>query len=162
MLLAALGAIFLKGFEEAIGIAVFIVGVYLLMNLIVVGVGFYEMAVHPQSVVRWQDALFANYGNPLLMLGVSLLVFLRPRWGSLVSRPVYMMPLVRGDEGTIPSVQGPHPQHAQNAHGSRPDHELLPPNHEPRDDAAHPRSGARTGRQRQRPGARLRGAQLPR
>ena len=32
-LLAFLGAVFLKGFKEAIGIAVFIVGVYLLLNL---------------------------------------------------------------------------------------------------------------------------------
>ena len=103
VLLAALGAIFLKGFEEAIGIAVFIVGVYLLMNLIVVGVGFYEMAVHPQSVVRWQDALFANYGNPLLMLGVSLLVFPRLALGlSGFETGVGMMPLVRGDEGDDP------------------------------------------------------------
>ena len=44
VLLALLGAIFLKGFEEAIGIAVFIVGAYLILNLLVVGVGFYEMA----------------------------------------------------------------------------------------------------------------------
>src|SRR5215207_8948434 len=68
-LLAALGAIFLKGFKEAIGIAIFIVGAYLTLNLLVVGVGFYEIATHPQNVVRWQDALFTNYGNPLLMVG---------------------------------------------------------------------------------------------
>jgi purine-cytosine permease-like protein len=53
VLLALLGAIFLKGFEEAIGIAVFIVGAYLILNLLVVGVGFYEMATHPQQVVSW-------------------------------------------------------------------------------------------------------------
>ena len=104
MLLAALGAIFLKGFQEAIGIAVFIVGAYLLLNLLVVGVGFYEMAAHPQSVVRWQDALFANYGNPLLMLGVSLLVFPRLALGlSGFETGVGMMPLVRGDEGDDPA-----------------------------------------------------------
>ena len=83
VLLAVLGAIFLKGFQEAIGIAVFIVGAYLLLNLLVVGVGFYEMAAHPQKVVNWQDALFANYGNPLLMLGVSLLVFPQAGAGAL-------------------------------------------------------------------------------
>jgi len=33
ILLAALGVIFLKGFEEAIGIAIFIVGAYLILNL---------------------------------------------------------------------------------------------------------------------------------
>src|ERR671917_1653702 len=75
VLLVFLGAIFLKGFKEANGIAIFIVGAYLILNLLVVGVGFYEIATHPQQIVRWQDALFTNYGNPLLMLGASLLVF---------------------------------------------------------------------------------------
>ena len=49
VLLALLGAIFLKGFKEAIGIAIFIVGAYLILNLLVVGVGFYEIATHPQT-----------------------------------------------------------------------------------------------------------------
>jgi hypothetical protein len=103
VLLAVLGAIFLKGFEEAIGIAVFIVGAYLLLNLLVVGVGFYEIATHPQEVARWQDVLFSNYGNPLLMIGVSLLVFPRLALGlSGFETGVGMMPLVRGGEGDDP------------------------------------------------------------
>ena len=36
LLIAALGVVFLKGFREAIGIAVGLVGVYLALNLIVV------------------------------------------------------------------------------------------------------------------------------
>ena len=36
VLVAALGAIFLKDFREAIGVAVFVVGIYLLLNLVVV------------------------------------------------------------------------------------------------------------------------------
>jgi hypothetical protein len=36
ILLTALGAIFLKGFKEAIGIAVFLVAAYLLLNVIVI------------------------------------------------------------------------------------------------------------------------------
>jgi hypothetical protein len=103
VLLALLGAIFLKGFEEAIGIAVFIVGAYLLLNLLVVGVGFYEIATHPQKVVVWQDGLFSNYGNPLSMIGVSLLVFPRLALGlSGFETGVGMMPLVRGGEGDDP------------------------------------------------------------
>ena len=39
MLLALLGAVFLKGFTEAIGIAVVLVGVYLALNVVVVGDG---------------------------------------------------------------------------------------------------------------------------
>src|SRR5215218_7833410 len=41
LMVAALGAVFLKGFREAINIAVVVVGAYLLLNL-VVGVGVYE------------------------------------------------------------------------------------------------------------------------
>src|SRR5215204_2631293 len=103
VLLATLGAIFLKGFKEAIGIAVFIVGVYLLLNLVVVAVGFYEIATHPHSVVGWQDALFTDYGNPLLMIGVSLLVFPRLALGlSGFETGAGMMPLVRGDPDDDP------------------------------------------------------------
>jgi hypothetical protein len=103
VLLAVLGAIFLKGFKEAIGIAIFIVGAYLILNLLVVGVGFYEIATHPQNVVRWQDALFTNYGNPLLMVGASLLVFPQLALGlSGFETGVGMMPLVRGEEGDDP------------------------------------------------------------
>src|ERR687885_93813 len=61
VLLAALGTIFLKGFREAIGIAVVVVGFYLLLNLLVVAVGLYEMVTYPQNVVSWQSILFANY-----------------------------------------------------------------------------------------------------
>ena len=103
VLLAVLGGIFLKGFREAIGIAIFIVGAYLLLNLIVVVVGFYEITTHPQNVYSWQDALFSNYSNPLLMLGASLLVFPRLALGlSGFETGVGMMPLVRGDPDDEP------------------------------------------------------------
>jgi len=102
-LLAVLGAVFLKGFKEAIGIAIFIVGAYLLLNLVVVGFGFYEILTHPQTLDDWQRALFTNYGNPLLMLGASLLVFPQLALGlSGFETGVGMMPLVRGEEGDDP------------------------------------------------------------
>jgi hypothetical protein len=53
-LLAVLGGIFLKGFREAIGIAVAVVGAYLLVNLVVVAAGFYEIATQPQALAGWQ------------------------------------------------------------------------------------------------------------
>jgi hypothetical protein len=103
VLLAMLGAIFLRGFREAIGIAVLIVGVYLLLNLVVVAVSFYEISMHPQGVTDWSDALFSNYGNPLLMIGASLLVFPRLALGlSGFETGVGMMPLVRGDPDDDP------------------------------------------------------------
>src|SRR3712207_491708 len=42
VLIALLGLVFLKGFSEAIGIAVVVVVAYIAMNLVVVGTGFYE------------------------------------------------------------------------------------------------------------------------
>jgi hypothetical protein len=104
LLLVTLGAIFLKGFREAIGIAVLIVAAYLTLNMIVVAVGFYEIVTHPQNVVSWQDALFSNYGNPLVMIGASMLVFPQLALGlSGFETGVGMMPLVRGETEDDPA-----------------------------------------------------------
>jgi hypothetical protein len=98
VLLAVLGAIFLKGFREAIGVAVLLVVAYLLLNLVVVAVGLYESVTHPQYVADWQSVLLANYGNPLTMVVPSLLVFPQLALGlSGFETGVSMMPLVRSD-----------------------------------------------------------------
>lgn len=103
VLLATLGAVFLKGFKEAIGIAVVVVGAYLALNLVVVAVGLYECVVNPANVTDWRTRLFADYGNPLTMLGISLLVFPRLALGlSGFETGVSMMPLVRGDSDDDP------------------------------------------------------------
>jgi hypothetical protein len=103
VLLALLGAVFLKGFREAIGVAVVLVAIYLLLNLVIVAVGLYESATHPQYLVDWSGALFTSYGSPLTMLGVAFLVFPQLALGlSGFETGVSMMPLVRGDEGDDP------------------------------------------------------------
>src|SRR5215210_2569416 len=55
VLVAALGAVFLKGFREAINLSVVIVGVYLLLNLVVLAVGLYAAVTNPQSIGDWWD-----------------------------------------------------------------------------------------------------------
>jgi hypothetical protein len=96
-LVALLGAVFLKGFREAIWLSVFLVGAYLLLNLVVVFVGFYEIIRSPDTVVHWQNALFSAYGNPLMMIAVSALVFPKLALGvSGFETGVSVMPLVRG------------------------------------------------------------------
>src|SRR5829696_5591470 len=103
LLVAALGAVFLKGFREAINTAVVVVGAYLLLNLVVVGVGLYEALTQPQVLADWQGKLLADYGNPWVMLGVALLVFPKLALGvSGFETGVSVMPLVRGDEGDDP------------------------------------------------------------
>jgi hypothetical protein len=103
VLLGLLGAVFLKGFKEAIGIAVLIVAAYLLLNLVVVAASLYEIARSPHHFSDWAGTLFTSYGNPLVMIGVSLLVFPRLALGlSGFETGVSMMPLVRGEDDDNP------------------------------------------------------------
>ncbi|HEV8045625.1 MAG TPA: amino acid transporter, partial [Rubrobacter sp.] len=79
------------------------VAAYLTLNLVVVAGGLYEIATQPQNLANWQSALFSNYGSPLAMLGVSLLVFPQLALGlSGFETGVSLMPLVRGGEGDEP------------------------------------------------------------
>ena len=97
VLIAALGAIFLRGFKEAIGIAVVLVAIYLALNLAVVAVGFYEIVTHPEVLSNWRNALFQRAPNPFLMIGMALLVFPKLALGlSGFETGVVVMPLVRG------------------------------------------------------------------
>ena len=105
-LVALLGAVFLKGFKEAIGIAVTLVGAYLTLNLIVVVIGLEHIAAHPHVFADWKTALFAAHGSPLAMIGVSLLLFPKLALGlSGFETGVSMMPLVKG----APDDQEPQP-----------------------------------------------------
>ena len=66
---------FLKGFTEAIGIAVGLTSVYLLLNAVVLAVAFYQVGTHPHVLVDWERALFTSHASPLAMIGISLLLF---------------------------------------------------------------------------------------
>lgn len=99
-LIAALGAVFLRGFKEAIGIAVFLVAIYLALNITVVSVGFYEIATHKTVFWDWKTFLFKSYGNPFLMIGTALVIFPKLALGlSGFETGVVVMPLVKGDGG---------------------------------------------------------------
>ncbi|MBD2354965.1 APC family permease [Tolypothrix sp. FACHB-123] len=103
VLIALLGAVFLRGFQEAIGIAVFLVAAYLLLNLIVIGVGGYQILINPSAIANWQTALFAQNSNPLLMLGAAMLLFPRLALGlSGFETGVTVMPLVQGSSSDTP------------------------------------------------------------
>ncbi len=108
VLVALLGAVFLKGFREAIGIAVVLVAVYLFLNLITVLVGFQQIFANPEVFANWQKALFVNNQSPLTLLGISVLVFPKLALGlSGFETGVAVMPLVRGDrDDTAASPQG--------------------------------------------------------
>ncbi|MFJ8307858.1 MULTISPECIES: amino acid transporter [unclassified Streptomyces] len=97
-LVAALGAVFLKGFKEAIGIAVALVGVYLALNLVVLATAVWKIATEPVVIGNWWDAMTAQHSSPLAMIGVSLLVFPKLALGmSGFETGVAVMPQIQGD-----------------------------------------------------------------
>jgi len=97
-LLLALCTVFLKGFKEAIGVAIGIVAIYLLLNLIVIAVALEHIVTSPHVVSDWWGALFTTRGNPLAMLGLSVLLFPKLALGlSGFETGVMVMPLVRGN-----------------------------------------------------------------
>ncbi|MFJ2886214.1 amino acid transporter [Streptomyces sp. NPDC087305] len=99
VLVGALGAVFLKGFREAIGIAVVLVGIYLTLNLVVLAVSAWEVLSHPVKIGDWTDAMTAAHSSPLAMVGVALLVFPKLALGmSGFETGVAVMPQVKGDD----------------------------------------------------------------
>jgi hypothetical protein len=98
VLVALLGAVFLRGFTEAIGVAVALVIAYLALNTVVISVALWHIAADPALVPDWKHGLVAQHGNPIAMLGVSLIVFPKLALGmSGFETGVAVMPHVRGD-----------------------------------------------------------------
>jgi hypothetical protein len=96
-LISLLGAVFLKGFKEAVGIAVVLVVVYLCLNTIVIGRGLLEVYWHPLGIGQWWSAVNARSSNPLLIVGFALLLFPKLALGlSGFETGVAVMPLVKG------------------------------------------------------------------
>jgi hypothetical protein len=99
LILAILGAIFLMGFREAIGVAVVLVGVYLVLNVAVTVVAASEILRRPELIPHWGNSLLAQHGNPFVMIGVSLILFPKLALGlSGFETGVAVMPLIAGEE----------------------------------------------------------------
>ncbi|WP_442543786.1 amino acid transporter [Arthrobacter sp. KN11-1C] len=98
-LLALLAAVFLRGFKEAIGVAVTLVILYLGLNAVVVVVTLMEVFTHTIAVVEWWRALSTAHGSPLMVIGIALLVFPKLALGlSGFETGVAVMPQIRGYE----------------------------------------------------------------
>ncbi|WP_157603082.1 amino acid transporter [Rathayibacter sp. Leaf299] len=103
-LVALLGLVFLKGFKEAIGIAVVLVAVFLLLNLVVIAVSFGHVAENPVVITDWWSALTTQHGNPLVMVGIALIVFPKLALGlSGFETGVAVMPQITGAPGDTPA-----------------------------------------------------------
>jgi len=102
-LIALLGAAFLKGFKEAIGIAVVLVVVYIGLSIVVVVTGFVQIAQNPGVIAEWSNLLHGSYASISQMLLVTLLVFPSLALGlSGFETGVVVMPLVKGDPNDNP------------------------------------------------------------
>jgi hypothetical protein len=98
-LLLVLAAVFLRGFSEAIGIAVGIVAVYLVLNAVVLIRAVVEIAAHPSLLSDWQRALTIQHPNPLAVVGLALVALPRLALGlSGFETGVAVMPQISGDE----------------------------------------------------------------
>jgi hypothetical protein len=108
-LIALLGVVFLRGFREAIGIAVVLVGVYLSLNVVVVIVSFWHVFEHPVLATDWWRGLTREHSNPFVVVGIALLVFPKLALGlSGFETGVSVMPQITGDpsDATSPRPLG--------------------------------------------------------
>ncbi|GLF98344.1 APC family permease [Streptomyces yaizuensis] len=97
-LIGLLGAVFLKGFREAIGVAVALVAVYLSLNVVVLAAAAWQVLRDPVLVPDWWDAMIAGHSSPWVMIGVALLVFPKLALGmSGFETGVAVMPQIKGD-----------------------------------------------------------------
>lgn len=96
-LIALLAIVFLRGFTEAISIAVVLVAVFLALNAIVIVVALAHVAENPVVIGDWWSALTTQHGNPLIMVGIALIVFPKLALGlSGFETGVAVMPQIRG------------------------------------------------------------------
>jgi hypothetical protein len=102
-LVALLGAVFLRGFTEAIGVAVVLVVSYLTLNAVVIGVSLWHVAERPTVIDDWKAALLTEHGNPWMMLAVALILFPKLALGmSGFETGVAVMTHVKGDADDDP------------------------------------------------------------
>jgi len=100
VLVALLAAVFLRGFKEAINIAVVLVAVFLVLNAIVIVVSIGHVAQNAVVVTDWWAALTAQHGNPVVMVGIALIVFPKLALGlSGFETGVAVMPQISGKPG---------------------------------------------------------------
>ena len=100
-LVAALGAVFVKGMREAVWFALPIVVVYLALNAVVVGRGLWYIAAHPETLSYWRNGLFTQEPSYFWIFVTAVLAFPRLALGlSGFETGVAVMPLVHGDGET--------------------------------------------------------------
>lgn len=113
VLISLLGLVFLRGFNEAIGIAVGIVVLFISLNIVTISVGLHQIFwVRPEVFTNWQALVWSqpNVGGSILWLAVAALwVFPKLALGlSGFETGVVVMPLVKGDDDEVTRRQPRH------------------------------------------------------
>ncbi len=102
VLVTLLAIVFLRGFREAIGIAVVLVAIYLALNVVVILVSIGQIIVHPVEVSNWWGAVNTQHGNPLVVIGIALIVFPKLALGlSGFETGVAVMPQITGASSDV-------------------------------------------------------------
>jgi hypothetical protein len=97
-LVSALGGVFLKGFKEAIWLAVLLVAAFLAVNVTVIGWELVRLIEHPEALGEWRVHVTAGGSHPAMMVLLALALFPKLALGlSGFETGVAVMPLVRGD-----------------------------------------------------------------
>jgi amino acid transporter len=98
VLLLILGGVFLLGFSEAVGVAIPLVAIFLVLNAVIVVFGVYEVVTEPGALSRWTDALTSGGGGFGGIVGPAILAFPLLVLGlSGFETGVSMMPLVAAE-----------------------------------------------------------------
>ena len=98
-LLALLGLVFIKGFREAIRVAILVAIPYIALNFIVLVRGLIEIVLHPDLVQTWRAGLHAR-GDWTALLLASAIIFPKLALGlSGFETGVSVMPFVEGEPG---------------------------------------------------------------
>jgi hypothetical protein len=106
LLLALLGGVFLRGFTEAISVAVALVAIYLGLNIVVITVAFQHVIAAPYLWSDWTAALTQQHGSPLVVVGIALLVFPKLALGlSGFETGVAVMPHIHGTRTTHRNIR---------------------------------------------------------
>ena len=97
LLLTGLCIVFLRGFSEAIGMAVVLVGLFLVLNLVVIVTAALHVGDNPVVIDDWWAALTARQSNPLLLIGLAVLAFPKLALGlSGFETGVAVIPQIKG------------------------------------------------------------------
>ncbi len=98
VLLLVLGGVFLLGFSEAVGVAIPLVGIFLVLNAAIVVVGLYDVATTGGAFSHWVDALTEGRNGFGGVIGPAVVAFPLLVLGlSGFETGVSMMPLVAAD-----------------------------------------------------------------